>query len=214
MKVARLFPLILFAACKPVPLPPAVTVYVKVVDEAKEPVSNAELASQSRLIATTNSDGRAEITVTGREGQAFLVDVRCPQGYRSPDVPLEIRRLENGSGAPPEYVTRCNRLRHRLVVNVKTINAPGGLPIRYLGKPLTKTDALGKARVVLEGDVMERVDLTLDTSDPSLSKLHPQSPVVSLEIPNRDEETNTEVKFTVDKPPPKKAVGRPKITQM
>jgi hypothetical protein len=208
MKLFPLFGVVLSAACKPVPMPPPQTVFVKVVDEMKEPVSNAELASQARLIATTNADGRAEITVTGREGETFFVDVHCPQGYRSPEIPLEIRRLENGSATAPEYLTRCNRLRHRLVVNVKATGAGGSLPVLYLGKPLTKTDAEGKARVVLEGDVLERVDLTLDTSDPAFAKVHPQSPVLSFEIPNRDDETLAEVKFTRDKPPPKKVWKR------
>lgn len=196
------------AACKPPPPPPPVTIFVRVVDEAKEPVSNAEIASQSQVITTTNVDGRAQITVTGREGATFLVDVRCPAGYRSPQTPLEIRRLENGSAEAPEYVTRCNRLRHKLVVNVKVTNAGGSLPVLYLGKPLTKTDADGKAKVVLEGDVMERVDLTLDTSDPAFAKIHPQNPVGTFEIPNRDDETLFEVKFTADKPAPKKIFRR------
>jgi hypothetical protein len=86
-------------------------------------------------------------------------------------------------------------------------NALGSLPVLYLGKPLTRTDAEGKAKVVLEGDVLERVDLQLDTSDPAYAKMHPQSPVGSFEIPNRDDETSFEVKFTVDKAAPKKVAG-------
>lgn len=205
-------------ACKEVPPPPPVTVFVKVVDEAKGPVENAVIASQSDVVTTTNGDGRAEITVRGREGATFFLDVRCPAGYRSPDAPLEIRRLDNGSAAAPEYVTKCSRLRHRLVVNVN-VKAPAGasvsgLPVVYLGKPLTKTDAEGKAKVVLEGDVLERVDLMLDTSDPAFGKYHPQNPVGTFEIPNADGETGFDVKFTVDKPPPKKAGGVRMIRQI
>lgn len=196
------------AGCKPPPLPPPVTVFVKVLDESKDPVQNAEIASQSEVIAKTGVDGRADISVTGREGATYFVDVRCPTGYRSPEAPLEIRRLDNGGAAPPEYVTHCNRLRHKLVVQVKTTNAGGSIPILYLGKPLTKTDAEGKARVVLEGDALERIDLKLDTSDPAFAKIHPQSPTGSFEIPTRDDETTFEVKFTVDKKAPKKFVGK------
>lgn len=203
--------------CKPPPPPPPVTVFVRVLDEGKAPVQNAELATQSHVLTTTNVDGRAEIVVGGREGATFFVDVRCPQGYRSPEAPLEIRRLENGSATAPEYVTKCNRLRHRLVVNV-TVNAGtgkvAGMPVTYLGKPLTKTDLEGKAKVVLEGDVLERVELQLDTSDPAFAKLHPQNPFGSFEIPNRDDETTFEMKFTVDKPPPKKAAAARVIKQI
>ena len=207
-----------FAACKPVQPPPPVTVFVKVVDEAKAPVEHAELASASQVITTTNGEGRAEITVRGFEGATFLVDVRCPQGYRSPEAPLEVRRLDNGSATAPEYVAKCNRLRHRLVVNLALKAPPGasvaGLPILYLGKPLTKTDAEGKAKVALDGDVFERVDLTIDTSDPSFAKYHPQNPVGTFEIPNRDDQTSFEMKFTVDKPAPKKAAAGRVIKQI
>lgn len=194
------------AACKPPPPPAPVTVFVRVLDESKEPVGNAEIASQSQVISKTNPEGQAEITVSGREGATYLLDVRCPIGYRSPEAPLEIRRLDNGAAAPPEYVTHCNRLRHKLVVNVKATGFGGNLPVLYLGKPLTRTDAEGKARVVLEGDALERIDLQLDTSDPTLAKIHPQSPTGSFEIPSRDDETTFEVKFTRDAKPPRKVV--------
>lgn len=216
-----LFPVVAYGsmvACKEVPQPPPVTVYVKVVDEAKAPVENAQIASNSQLVTTTNAEGRAELTVAGREGATFFIDVRCPPGYRSPEAPLEVRRLDNGSATAPEYVTKCSRIRHRLVVNVK-VNAPAGasvtgMPILYLGKPLTKTDAEGKAKVVLEGDVLERVDLMVDTSDASFGKYHPQNPVGTFEIPNADGETTFDLKFTVDKPAPKKAAAGRVIRQI
>jgi hypothetical protein len=212
VKLLRLAPSIAaiaaLVACEPAPPPPPVTVFVRVVDESKAPVSDAEIASQSQVISKTNGEGRAQITVGGREGATYRVDVRCPDGYRSPEVPLEVRRLDNGSAAPPEYVSRCNRLRHKLVVKVRVTGAGGSLPVLHLGKPLTRTDAEGKARVELEGDVFERVDLQLDTSDPTFAKIHPQNPIGSFEIPNRDDETVFEVKFTADKKPPPKVVRR------
>jgi hypothetical protein len=64
-------------------------------------------------------------------------------------------------------------------LNVKTSGAPGSMLVRHLGKPVARTDGDGKASVVLEGDVLDRIDLTLDTNDPSFAKLHPQSPVGS-----------------------------------
>ncbi len=202
------------AACKPPPPPAPVTVFVRVLDESKEPVGNAEIAAQSQVIAKTGGDGRAEITVSGREGATYLVDVRCPAGYRSPEAALEIRRLDNGSASPPEYVTHCNRLRHKLVVNVKTTGVGGSLAVLYLGKPLTRTDTDGKARVELEGNALERIDLQLDTSDPAFTKVHPQNPTGSFEIPSHDGETSFDVKFTQDKKPPKKLVKRVGPVQM
>lgn len=195
------------AACKPPPMPPPVKVFVRVLDEARSPVSNAELASQSTVFSKTDQEGRAEVVVTGREGATFLIDVRCPNGYRSPSAPLEIRRLENGSAAAPEYVAHCSRLRHKLVVNVKVTGAGAPLPILHLGKPVARLDAEGKARITLEGDVLERFDLQLDTSGKEFEKLHPQNPTGSFEIANRDEERTFEVKFTKEKKVVKKVAG-------
>lgn len=218
--LACLIPTVMVASlvgCRPPPPPPPKTVFVRVVDEAKAPVMNAEVAAQSQVLSVTNVEGRAEIVVGGLEGATFFIDVRCPPGYRSPEAPLEIRRLENGGATAPEYVTKCNRLRHRLVVNV-TVKAGtanvAGMPVTYLGKPLTRTDAEGRAKVVLEGEVLERVELSLDTSDPVFAKLHPQNPFNSFEIPNRDDETSFDMKFSVDKPPPKKAAAARVIKQI
>lgn len=83
-----------------------------------------------------------------------------------------------------------------------------------LGKVLTHTDADGKARVTLEGDVLERIGLQLDTSDASFAKVRPQSATGSFEIPNVDGETAYEVKFTRDKKAPKKFVNASGPKQM
>jgi hypothetical protein len=197
------------AGCKPPPPPPPVSVFVRVVDESKLPVADAQIAANARVVAMTNPEGRAVLTVSGREGASYLVDVRCPDGYKSPEAPLEIRRLDNGATTPPEYLARCSRLRHRLVVKVKVTGVKESLPILHLGKPIARTDGEGKATVVLDGDVLDHVNLQLDTSDPTLARLHPQSPIGSFEIPNRDQETTFEVKFVAEKKAPPKVFKRP-----
>ena len=53
---------------------------MRVVDESKVPVSDAEIASASQVISKTGGDGGAEVTVGGREGATYLLDVRCPNG--------------------------------------------------------------------------------------------------------------------------------------
>jgi hypothetical protein len=110
---------------------------------------------------------------------------------------------------PPEYGARCSRARHSLNVRIHTVGAgAANMPIRHLGKEVARTDATGMAQVVIEGQVKERVDLQIDTSDPKFAKMHPQNPVASFEITEKDEAELFELKFTADKKPVRKAAAR------
>lgn len=186
-------------ACR-TPPPPAATVYIEVHDEAKATVKDAEVMAQGQVIAQTGADGRAEVHLTGREGTTFPVEVHCPQGFRSPSQTLAIRRLENAASPPPTYVTQCYRLRHTVVIDVKTVGA-AAMPVLRLGQPVGHTDDAGVAQITIEGDVDERIELQLDTSDPRFARVHPQSPAGSFVIRNQDDHVNFDVRFTVDRPP-------------
>jgi hypothetical protein len=193
------------AACKAPAAPPS-KVAIRVLDEAKAPIDGAEIASDSAVVARTNPEGLAEVTLDGREGETFNLEVRCPKAYRSPQQPLVIRRIQTADTA--EYVTHCSRLRHTLVVGVRAIGGGGNMPIRHLGKEIARTDEAGGANVLIEGEVQERVELQLDTSEPKFAKLHPQNPTGSFEVTNKDEVKVFEVKFTKDRPPPVKVFKR------
>lgn len=185
-------------ACKTPPPPPA-TVYIEIHDEAKAPVKDVEVMAQGQVIAQTGADGRAEVHLTGREGTTFPVEVHCPAGFRSPTQTLAVRRLENAASKPPTYVTQCYRMRHTVVIDVKTVGAPD-MPVLRLGQPVGHTDG-GVAQVTIEGDVDERIELQLDTSDPRFARVHPQSPTGSFVIRNQDDHVSFDMRFTVDKPP-------------
>jgi hypothetical protein len=200
--------LLLPLGCKAPPAPPA-RVLVRVLDESKAAVANAGISTGGDLIAQTDKEGRAEVTVTGKEGAVFPLEVRCPSGYRSPNAPILIRRLQapNVSDAAPEYLAKCSRLRHSLVIAVHAEGGPN-LPILHLGKEVARSDESGKAQVIIEGEVRERVELVLSTADPKLAKVHPQNPAATFEIGDQDERKSFEVKFTRDKKAPPKVVAR------
>lgn len=180
--------------------PPSSSVQIRVVDEAKEPVAGAEIAAGGgTVIARTDSSGLAEITLSGAEGATFHVEIRCPTLYRSPSAPVAIRRFD-GRGSSPEYVARCSKTRHTLVVAVRTQGATN-MPVYHLGKEVARTDESGSAHVLIEGEVHERVDLQVVTSDPKHAKLHPQNPTGSFEVLDRDEVKIFDVKFTHDVKP-------------
>ena len=62
--------------------------------------------------------------------------------------------------------------------------------------------------VLVEGEVHERVELTLSTADPKLAKIHPQNPAATFEIGDRDEVMKFEMKFTRDAKPAARVVRR------
>lgn len=200
----------LFAAgCAPPARPPS-TVFIRVVDEAKQPVPAAEIAAGASVISRTDTAGRAEVTVRGREGEMYPVEVRCPSGYRNPLGSAVAIRKFDPSLPSPEYVSTCARMRH--VVDVE-IHAEGGpnLPVVHLGREIARTDATGRTKVQIEGDVHERLELTLSTSAPEHAKLHPQNPFATFEIEEHDVVKPFEVKLTKDKPPKKRAAAKPTI---
>lgn len=183
-------------------------VHIRVIDEAKAPVPGAQIAASGTVVATTDAEGRASVEVAGREGETFGVDVRCPVLYRSPPAPLAIRRLPTMAADAPEYVARCSRTRHTLVVAVRA-EGGGNLPVLHLGKEVARTDESGSAHVLVEGDVHERVELLLSTSGaPAHAKLHPQNPVVAFEVGERDEIVVFDVKFTREAKPVRRAAPR------
>ena len=201
--------LALTAACAPPPASPS-TIFVRVIDESKQPVTGAEIATGSSVISTTDTAGRAEVTVNGREGTTFDVEVRCPNGYRSPKGSTVTVRKFDAALPPAEYVSTCARSRHSIGVTIHAVGGPN-LPVLHLGKEIARTDAAGEAKVQLEGDVHERLELTLSTAAPELAKMHPQNPFATFEIEEHDAVAPFDVKFTKDKPPKKRVAGKPAI---
>ena len=208
---AQLFALVFLAGgCAGRPPPSPSRVLIRVVDEAKQPVAAAEITTGSAVLSVTDPTGRAEVSVNGREGETFSIEVRCPNGYRSKnDSIVSVRKFDPGL-PPAEYVSTCTRARHSLSVDIHADGGPN-LPVFYLGKEIARTDASGVTRVELEGDVGERIELTLSTASPELAKVHPQNPFASFVIEEHDAGKTFDVKLTRDKPPKKKAAAKPTI---
>jgi len=179
---------------------------VSVKSDGGEAIAGAEVFQGPSLIARTGEAGTARIEVQGREGDSFSIVVRCPPAYRSPEAPIEVRRLEVSSdnAKTPAYEVRCVKLRHFMVVAVLAENGPD-LPVVYLGREVARTDASGAAHVVLEMNVHDRAELMLSTSGRESEKLHPQNPVSVFEMADHDDLQLFTLTFTRDpkkRPPP------------
>ena len=83
-----------------------------------------------------------------------------------------------------------------MVVAVKAENGPN-LPVMYLNRMITRTDASGAAHFALEVAPNTQFQVTLDTSDNT--KLKPPSPTKPFTVPQHDDILLFDQKFDVEK---------------
>ncbi|RYZ05496.1 MAG: hypothetical protein EOO73_19795 [Myxococcales bacterium] len=155
---------------------------VRVEADPGQPVAGVKLLHGGQELGATGVDGRVVIRATGNEGERVDLDITCPAAYRSPEAPLSVT-LRRATGLP-EYFAACKPLARKLVVAAR-LERGAGLPIRYLGREVARTDASGVAHCVIEGEGGKTVELTVDTTERPL--LRPKSPTARFRIAERDE---------------------------
>lgn len=179
----------LMAGCEAVepPPPPPQIVGVRVTSDPGTPVAGAALVFNGREVAQTREDGLGQIKLNGRDGDAFQVIVRCPEGYDSPVQPIlvKLRRLADPRQFP-EFSAICPPSSRGVVVAVRADNGPN-LPVMYLGREIAKTDESGAAHIFLELKPGDQFDLTISTAAESASELKPQNPVQSFAVAEQDD---------------------------
>jgi hypothetical protein len=179
----------------PVP-PPPFTVAFAVEGDPGEPLTGATVSRNDRTIATTGTDGRAQITLEGADGEIVDTSIKCPEGHTSPLHPVSIRLARTGDGKAPVFKVTCPASQRHVVVAVKAENGPN-LPVVYLGKVITRTDASGAAHFAIEAPPGDQFQVTLDTADDK--KLSPVSPSKPFTVGARDDIFVFEQKFEVEK---------------
>ncbi len=156
------------------------TVFVEA--DPSEPLAGVRLLHSGQQLGVTAADGRVAVRATGNEGERIDLTISCPDGYRSPEAPLSVT-LRHAS-EHPEYFATCPPLSRKLVVAAR-LEHGAGLPIKYLGRELARSDASGVAHLVLEGEAHKTVELTVDTSEQP--QLRPKSPTARFRVGDRDE---------------------------
>jgi hypothetical protein len=148
------------------PPPPEMTAVIVVTSDPGVPLANASIESGGKTITMTDALGHARLKLTGREGETFEFNVRCPEGYASPSKPLVVMlRPQRDSAKWPEYPTSCPKTRRSAVVAVRAENGPN-LPVKYLGKEIGRTDESGAATLLLADlDATQTFTLMLDYSE-------------------------------------------------
>jgi hypothetical protein len=170
---------------------------VKVEADRGVPIPNATVARANKTIATTDAQGRAMLTIGGQEGDVTDVVVTCPEGYQSPTKPLNLRltRLADKSKVP-EYGVSCPPSMRKVVIAVRAENGPN-LPVMYLSKPITRTDAAGAASFALEVPPGSQFSVALDTGE--RKDIKPINPSKVFVVSQQDEIFLLDQKFEVEK---------------
>lgn len=177
---------------------------VRVESDPGAPLANVTISRDGRPLGKTNESGVLSLALSGEPGDTVPLTVTCPAGYRSPREPLSVllRPLAKGSDSP-EYRAVCRPELRSLVISVRAQNGPG-LPLKYLGKEIARTDAQGAAHALLKVAPGETVNLVLDTSEGAAQQLRPQNPELRVTVPERDDIVVFDQNFTAPKAPPAK----------
>jgi hypothetical protein len=178
------------------PRPAPFIVAFAVEGDPDQPIAGATVSRNDQPIATTGADGRAQITLDGADGETVDTSIKCPATYKSPPHPVSIRLARTGDGRAPLFKVTCPPSQRHVVVAVKAENGPN-LPVVYLGKVITRTDASGAAHFVIEAPPGDQFQVTLDTADDR--KLSPASPSKPFTVGARDDIFVFEQKFEIEK---------------
>jgi hypothetical protein len=192
-------------SCAEPPAPPPFQVFVRVEGDRQNPVPNATISRGGKTIGTTDANGRALLSfqaarpgVVGGsvEGEITEVNVTCPEGFQSPNKPLSIRLTRLADKKVAEFSASCLPSMRRVVVAVRAENG-GNLPVLYLNKSVTRTDAAGAASFALEVPPGSQFSVALDTSD--RKDLKPNSPQKVFVVSQQDDVFLFDQKFEVEK---------------
>jgi hypothetical protein len=188
------------------PPPPPFKFAVLVEGDPGKPIEGATVQKSSTVLGKTAANGRAEMELKGADGDVVDADVKCPDGFQSPNKPISVRLAR--TSATPEYKITCPPAMRHVVLAIKTENGPN-LPVVYLGKVVAKTDVSGAAHVAIDLPPGAQFSVALDTTD--APKIKPQMPNKPFTVGQSDDIYVWEQRFDVEKK--KLVVAKVKIPQ-
>ncbi len=175
---------------------------VLVTSDPGQALPGVELTRDGARVGVTTEHG-ARLALLGKEGEVAVLDVRCPEGFRAPEQPLQIplKRFADTQHTPEYSVVCAPKL--RLVVVAIRADHGASLPVMYLGQPVARTDASGAAHVALRLPPNSQFELTLATTQPEAARLRPQNPTARFVVPDGDELLALDQPFSFEKAKPK-----------
>lgn len=188
------------ASCTEPPPPDPFQISIKVESDPGRPVANASISRSNKQLGATGPDGRVNLKIGGIDGEFTDVTVTCPEGFQTPLKPLSVKltRLADKSKVT-EYLVSCPPAMRRVVVAIRAENGPN-LPVMYLDRAVTRTDAGGAASFALEVPPGSQFTVALNTIE--RRDIKPLSPSKLFVVQNQDDLFLFDQKFDVEKKPP------------
>ena len=155
-----------------------------------QPLQGVQIIAAGDPLGTTDETGNLMVTLTGPEGAAVPLTVRCPDGYRSPagQRPLRLQRFTAlVAGTEENAISRqidCPPSERNAAVVVRA-SGFADLPVTIRGREVARTDASGVAHFSTPLAPNGQLRLIIDTS--SRPELRPQNPESTIRMPDRDE---------------------------
>ncbi len=171
---------------------------VRVDSDPGRPLPGATVSFLGKSVGQTDAGGAVGLAITGTEGENIALTVSCPDGFRSPDKPVNVvlHHLAE-AGRKPEYDFQCPPLNRTVVVVVRADHGPN-LPVLHLGKEIARTDESGAAHALVSVPANDDVEITLSTNDPGSERLRPQNPTMKFMSSDGDELKLFNIKFALD----------------
>lgn len=178
-------------ACDPPPAP-KFEITVMVSSDPGRPMANAVISGAGKELGKTGADGKVTLALAAREGESLDMLVTCPAGFQSPAkaIPVVFRKLPDGQR--PEYPALCPPTERAAVISVhvdvvdqRDQNFIANLPVNYIGKTYTRTDAGGAGHFVVPISPDEQLTVVLDTS--GVPELVPKNPTATISARNQDD---------------------------
>ena len=200
--------LLALAGCAaPEPVFESYELSIRIESDPGRPLPGATVLGPAQFRTVSDAAGLVRLRVSGQQGQRLRFQVRCPDGHRSPEQPLDVLLTRLAADAPPpEYGVRCAPELRSVVIAVRAQHG-AGLPVKHLGREVALTDRSGAAHVVMQLAPHEPIELSIDTS--SQPRLAPKNPTQRFEAVDTDAVLLFDVPFVLPKPRPKVAPQGP-----
>jgi hypothetical protein len=170
------------------------------------PVAGVDLLLNERSLAQTSAQGTALVTLTGHEGDAFDLLVRCPSDFQSPGEATRVVVHRLAGNKRTEYTATCAPRTRTIIVAVNGMKGHR-LPVMSLGRVVGETDDSGVATIAVRVAPNDQFEMALDTSAPEDALLRPRNPVATFTAKNEDDVFVFNPEFTLA-PRPRPVVSR------